>query len=147
MLHAPTITYDAIADAVAVRFAHAPQGAQPITRVLDPAHPQIRGDFLGSQLLGLEILGASALLSREALAGLAHAGTWLTLEEAARQAKRQPRTLRAAIAAGKMPRAEKRGRDWLVPEAELWSYLEALGPAGRPPKSRNAPRRKRVAAR
>lgn len=132
----PTLSYDAAADAVAIQFAAAPKGQAPITRELAP---HIRADYLGAQLLGLEILEASAMLSAEALAGLTPPVELLTIREAAKASKREPTTLRSAIAAKRLI-ATKKGRDWQIARHDLLSYLDGLAPAGRPTKNRRAPR-------
>lgn len=139
----PSVTYDATVDAVAVTLAPAPKGSRPVTRELAPG---IRADFAGAQLLGLEILDASAMWSARVLATFVPPVTWLTMDEAMAKSKRERSTLKAAIATGRMPGARKVGRDWLIPEHELWNYLESLAPQGRPPKHRRAPARKRRGA-
>lgn len=136
----PTMTYDAAVDAVAIQFAPAPRETYPQTKQLTP---QIRADFAGTVLFAFEILGASRLLPAEALRAMDTAVAELTLREAAKEAKREPTTLRSAIHAGKLA-ATKRGRDWFIARGALWTYLEALSPAGRPPRNTRAPHRKRV---
>lgn len=137
----PMLSYDAAADAVAIQFASAPKGKAPTTRELAP---HIRADFLGTQLLGLEILEASTMLSAEALKGLTPPVELLTITEAAKESKRAPTTIRSAIAAGRLT-ATKKGRDWVVARHDLWNYLEDLAPAGRPTNNKRAPLRKRRA--
>jgi hypothetical protein len=137
----PMISYDAPADAVAIRFASAPKGKAPTTRELAP---NIRADFLGARLLGLEILEASSMLSTEALAGLTPPVELLTIREAAKASKREPTTLRSAIAAKRLL-ATKKGRDWQIARHDLLTYLEGLAPAGRPTNNERAPMRERRA--
>lgn len=135
-------TYDASADAVAIQFGPAPKGVRPLTRSLSP---QIRADFHGETLLAFEILDASTVLPAAALETMRAPVELLTLQEASRESKREPRTLRSAIAAGRIVGAVKRGRDWIVPKHALWNYLESLAPAGRPTNNKRAPLRKRRA--
>ncbi|MEX2181656.1 MAG: DUF2283 domain-containing protein [Gemmatimonadaceae bacterium] len=130
--------YDPQADALAIRFTRA-KDARPVTRVLAG---NIRGDYVGEQLVAIEILAASQLIDPRSLATIAPAGTWLTIEEAVKVSKRQPTTLRNAIAHSRL-KAEKRGRDWMVLESELLNYLESLSPAGRKPANRSASHRNR----
>lgn len=135
----PQMTYDPTADAVAIVLAPSVKGA----RVTRAAPAALRADFVGDQLVGLELLGASALLPTAALAALRPPIEELTMAEAVRESHRQPRTLRSAIAAGKLE-ATKRGRDWFIPRHALWNYLESLSLAGRPPANPR-PRRERTA--
>lgn len=136
------ITYDRSADAIAITLNPAARG-RPVTHELSP---HIRADYIGTQLVSLEILDASAILPAAALEQLGTARVMLSIAAAAREAKREPRTIRAAAAAGRIDGAVKEGRDWFVPRAGLWNYLEQLGPAGRPPKAKRAPHRKRTSS-
>jgi hypothetical protein len=142
----PKITYDAAADAVAIILSPTPRGKHPVTRALDANVPQLRGDFIGTQLVAFEILDASSLIDPKALSQYGSSVEWLILEDAAKEAKRALVTIRQAAAAGRIEGAEKRGRDWFIPRAGLWNYLETLAPAGRPPANRRAPQARRTKA-
>lgn len=142
-LFVPSITYDPQADAVAISLAPTGGGAAPLTRVLDPRHPDIRGDWVGPRLTAIEILGASAFFAPETLARFVAPITELTLAQAAKESKRSASTLRVQINQGRLP-ARKQGRDWLVKRSDLWNYLESLAPTGRPTADTRAPRRRRV---
>lgn len=143
MSRSTRITYDRAADAVAIIFAPRPDG-RPLTK--DLGHG-VSADFIGKQLVGFEILGASALIPPAALETIGAAGEELSLKQAAKEAKRQPQTLRKAIERGAIIGAEKRGRDWVMTRAALFNYLESLAPAGRPTKNKRAPHRKRALTR
>jgi hypothetical protein len=136
-----TMTYSPTADAFALSFNPAPRGKR-LTRELLPG---FRVDFVGDVVVGIEILDASALLPAAALATI---GTppvvMLSLAEAGREFKRHPRTLRHAAERGKIDGAVKDGRDWRVPRLGVLNYIANLPPAGRPPKNRRAPNRRRV---
>ena len=133
-----TMHYDAIADALAITFGGS-TGGRPITRRIAPG---IQADYVGTQLVAIEILDASTRMDPQVLAKVTSATEWLTIAEAVVESRRQPTTLRNAIAGGKLE-AKKHGRDWMVARSALWNYLEALGPAGRKPTDRRAPRRER----
>ena len=133
-----TMHYDATADALAITFGGSARG-RPITRQIAPG---IHADYVGTQLVAIEILDASTRMNPKVLAKVAPATEWLTIAEAVAESRRQPTTLRNAIAAGKLE-AKKHGRDWMVARTALWNYLEALGPAGRKPTDRRAPHRVR----
>lgn len=140
----PAITYDPDADAVAIDLAPTPKGALRVTRALLAERPDLRADFVGEQLMGFEILGASAFFAPEVLARFGPAAIEHTLAEAAALAKLNPTTLRVLVNQGKLP-ARKKGRDWLVKESDLWNYVESRSPAGRPaadPKARKVRRPK-----
>lgn len=143
----PTMSYDATADALAIDFARPPKGEHPVTRVLDPARPQVRGDFSASgQLLSIEILDATTLIPRKALDLIKPPVVMLTMAEAVKLSGRQPTTLKIMLARGRIPGAEKKGRDWQIPAAGLLNYLETLPPTGKPTTNKKAPRRRRSSA-
>lgn len=84
------------------------------------------------RLIAIEILDASTWYPKAALEQLeAPTPHYLTLAEAAAEAKLAPVTLRAQITNGKLV-GMKQGRDWLVARHELWNYLENRAPQGRP---------------
>ncbi|MBX3173257.1 MAG: DUF2283 domain-containing protein [Gemmatimonadaceae bacterium] len=128
---APRMSYDPAVDAAAIVFVAKPHG-RPVTRELAP---HIRADYVGEQLVAFEILDASAILPLQVLQAMGPAGAMLTILEAAAETRREPQTIRKAIAAGKIVGAEKDGRDWRVPRHALLNYIEQLKPAGRPLKS------------
>jgi len=66
----------------------------------------------------------------------------MTLAEAAREAGLTPDTLRRQAAEGRLE-ARKRGRDWLVSPAALWTYLDGRAPSGRAPASRRGQKLRR----
>lgn len=141
-----TMKYDKAADALAISFHPRPAGT-PTTRVIAvTAEESIHADFIGAQLVGLEILDASRLIPRKALATISAAGELLSVKKAAALTKRQPRTLQIACERGRIAGAVKDGRDWLIPASSLWTYIDELSPRGRPPKARSAPNRKRILA-
>jgi len=140
---APTLTYDAAADVLGAWLA--PDDGTAVTRELAPGvHADV--DAAG-RLVSVEVLDASRHYPRAALEGLAGPDTYLTLAEAAAASEGEvtAATLRVQLARGRLP-GIKRGRDWLVTPAALWTYLDSRAPSGRrarPPRARpGAPRRR-----
>ncbi len=138
----PKMHYDPTMDALSITFGRSARG-RPITSEIAPG---IHADYIGAQLIAIEVLDASMHVSPKVLANIEPPTEWLTIAEAVAESRRRPTTLRNAIAAGKLE-AEKRGRDWMVTRSSLWNYLEALRPAGRKPTDRRAPYRVRKALR
>jgi excisionase family DNA binding protein len=60
---------------------------------------------------------------------------WLTTIEAAQELDRSPQQLSLLIRQGKLP-AQKRGRDWLIKEADLQLILNI--PKDRPPGAKDS---------
>lgn len=125
------ISYDREADALSVHLA---TGRSVETIGLGPG---INADLdAGGRLLSLEVLRASEAYPPAELAALGEAPVrWLTLAEAAHESGLAAATLRVQLNAGKIP-GQKRGRDWVIAEPQLWDYLENRKPTGRKPTSR-----------
>jgi hypothetical protein len=84
----------------------------------------------GGMPVGVELRAASTHWPRVQLALLQ--GPLLTIPEAAKMARRSPKTISAQIANGKITTV-KRGRDRFVTQVELFRYLDRLSPSGRKP--------------
>jgi hypothetical protein len=69
---------------------------------------------------------------REDLTQVPAAHDLLTLEEAARESGLSPSTLRVQLNHGRL-KGEKRGRDWFVDAAALFTYLDVEVRCGRDP--------------
>jgi len=120
------LTYDREADAVSIDLK--PRAKRKTTRKVSPGvfvHTDRRGT-----VIEIEILAASSRYSSKELKALDSPAEWLTLIEAANEAGLSPSTLRNQIKNGKLI-ADKKGHDWRVTRAALWSYLENRSPAGR----------------
>ena len=132
------ITYDAEADVLGIWFPGASSDAR--TRELAPGvHVDMTPD---GRLTALEVLEASARYPLEGLRTLDSPADWMTLVEAAGESGLTAATLRRQVLNGRLA-ARKRGRDWLVSRAVLWTYLENRAPSGRPPASRKGRRVRR----
>ncbi len=120
------VTYDAEADVLAIDLRRPREsiGAKEVS----PGH-YLHQDAKG-RFVSLEVLDASEHYGRAGLEQLPSPTTWLTVGEAAEKSGLAPTTLRTQIHAGKL-RAERRARDWVVAEHELWNYLERRAPQGR----------------
>jgi len=129
-------TYDPDVDALAVQLAPGRKTARliklgrGITADLDA----------DGRLITVEVLDASHWYDRPTLEGLTRPGREFTLAEAVKESGLEASTLRRQAGAGKIPGAEKRGRDWILPEAGLWSYLEGREARGRRPATRKGRR-------
>lgn len=124
----PSFTYDAAADVLGVWLA--PDDGTAITRVVAPGvHADV--DAAG-RLVSVEVLDASGRYARAALEALASPAELLTLSEAAAESGLAPTTLRGLLHRGRLA-GVKRGRDWLVTAAALWSYLDSRDARGRKP--------------
>ena len=121
-------TYDAGADVVAAWFAP-DDGTGRTVEIAPDVHADV--DAAG-RLLSVEVLDASRYYPRAALEALAAPAAYLTLAEAAVESGLTPATLRVQASRGRIP-AVKRGRDWLIERAALWTYLESRDPRGRRP--------------
>lgn len=135
----PYLSYSPDADAVAIELAPGHPGDRR-TRELAP---RVRADFIGELLVGFEILEASTLIPGTFLQAMQRPVDEVTLATAAQLLKRSPNTLRILLRSGRIAGARKRGRDWVVPRAALWEYLDSLAPSGRPAEHPRAPRRRR----
>ena len=139
------VTYDREVDALAVAFAGA-VGRRKTREVM----PGISLDFdRAGRLVTIEILAASTQLPVVELDSLPGAEEWLTLRLAAQESGHRPDTLRVLCNQRRFGRGQrKRGRDWEITRAALWTYLEsrdARGPRVRPPAAkRQRPRRTRM---
>lgn len=134
-------TYDAESDTLGIWLPGQSSDAQ--TRVLAPGvHADLTAD---GRLTSLEILDASSRYPAASLRKLESPIDWMTLLEAAGESGLTPDTLRRQIANGRLA-ARKRGRDWLVSRAALWTYLENRAPSGRPPASRKGEQVRRRAS-
>lgn len=135
------LTYSPGADALTIRLAE--DAHSEGTRELAPG---IFGDFdKRDRLIQIEVLGASRLYDRQSLEQLAQPITWLTLAQAAAEAKLSRSTLKNQILNERLP-ARKQGRDWLVAQHELWNYLENRAPQGRPGKAPRGTRQRKPKA-
>ncbi|MBI4421928.1 MAG: DUF2283 domain-containing protein [Gemmatimonadetes bacterium] len=137
------MTYDAEADVLGIWLPGASDDAR--THELTPG---IQVDLTpDGRLTAVEVLNASSRYPVRSLRALESPVDWMTLTEAAGESGLAPDTLRRQALDGRLA-ARKRGRDWLVSRAALWTYLENRAPSGRPPsspKGRNLRRRTRVA--
>jgi uncharacterized protein YuzE len=122
------IQYDREADALAIEFVERPDVSRTV-KVTDT----VRLDFdRDGRLVVLELLDASFHVPRRALERLAPTTDWLTLQEAAAESGLSPTTLRVQLNHGRL-KGEKRGRDWFVDGAALFTYLDSRSARGRPP--------------
>jgi len=125
------ITYDADADVLGIWCPGASSSAR--THELAPGvHVDLTPD---GRLTSVEVLDASSRYPVESLRTLQSPADWMSLVEAAGESGLKPATLRRQVLNGRLA-ARKRGRDWLVSAAALWTYLENRAPSGRPPVSR-----------
>ncbi|MEX0692393.1 MAG: DUF2283 domain-containing protein [Gemmatimonadales bacterium] len=125
------LTYDPEADALGL-WVPAPS-SDAVTREVAPG---VYVDLTPEgRLAGLQVLDASQHYPTAALARLDSPAHWLTLPEAAREAGLRADSLRRQIRNGRLS-ARKHGRDWVVSEAALWTYLDRRAPSGRKPASR-----------
>ncbi len=125
------MTYDAEADVLGIWLPGPSRNSR--TREIAPGiHVDLTPD---GRLTSLEVLEASSRYPVESLRTLESPVEWMTLVEAASQSGLRPDTLRRQVLNGRLA-ARKRGRDWLVSRAALWTYLENRAPSGRPPASR-----------
>ena len=123
------LTYDAEADVLAVHLAG---GVRARTQRLGPG---VRVEYDNAdRMVLLEIQRASQAYPVELLLGVNSPAQWLTLKEAATEAGLSPAVLRQLVHRKKLA-ATKRGHDWLVTRAALWTYLENRQRRGRPPAS------------
>lgn len=118
-------TYDAPADLLSVTLSDTPV----VETVRVRPGVLVKFDARGRPVQ-LEVLGASEQFSKASLERLASPVELLTLAEAAAEVGLSPATLRKQIH-NKRIRAQKRGVDWFISRAELWSYLEGRDSRGR----------------
>jgi hypothetical protein len=140
-----TMKYDAAADALAISFHPRPAGDPTTHAVKVTPTESIFVDFIGEKLVGFEILDATRLIPKAALATITAAGELISASKAAKLTRRDPRAIQIACARGKIEGAVKDGRDWFMPASSLWTYIDALPARGRPPKVKSAPNRRRAA--
>lgn len=132
-------TYDKAADALSVTFL---EGERARTVKVAPG---ILAHFDREQrLIELEILGAGGRYPPATLERLGSPVEYLTLAHAAKETGLDASTLRRQLLKKRL-RGEKRGPDWLVTRAALWTYLDSRAPSGRPARRKKA-RRPRPAA-
>lgn len=142
------IEYDVEADALYFQLG---SGTTRSVRTVPQGSVNVDYDATG-YVLGVEVLGASTHLSAALLAGLKAPNPEMTLAEAAEESGLSAATLRVLLNNGRLT-GRKRGRDWVVSMADLYTYLESRGPQGRPPgrlkarRARNQPVRKRSPSR
>lgn len=138
------ITYDPEADALGVWLHEDAVDAAGLRSVRVTADVRVDVDAAG-RALSLEVLGASRFYPVAALRALASPAVWLTLAEAAQESGLTRETLKKQVQHGRLA-GEKRGRDWFVTRAALWTYLDNRGPRGRRPASRKGRRLRRQMA-
>jgi uncharacterized protein YuzE len=133
------ITYDRAADALAIQFTSG-KGKRPRTMGVAPG---VHLDFdADGHLVALELLDASVHIPKAELEQLDTAAEELTLVEAAKESGHEAGTLRVLANSGRLA-ARKKGRDWVVTRAALYTYLESRDVRGgkvTPPRKRRAPR-------
>lgn len=121
------MTYDPKVDALAIDLADAP------TETMRELSPGVNGDFdADGRLTSIEILNASLRYPVREMKQLGDGVVWLTLIQAAKEAKLTAKTLRNQLNAGRL-KGKKVGRDWQVSRTVLWNYLESRAPSGAPP--------------
>jgi excisionase family DNA binding protein len=135
------VTYDAEADAVSITLLADVPRAKTV---------QVRRGILvhfdaQDRLLELEILQARAQYPPATLERLGSPVEYLTLAQAAKETGLDASTLRRQIL-NKRLQGEKRGHDWLVTRAALWTYLDSRAPSGRPARRKKARRPRRAPA-
>ena len=137
-----TFTYDRAADALSIELLPDATSARMV-RIAPDCNADL--DKRG-RLVSIEVLQASAYYPRAALEHLGRTSDELTLLEAAEESELAVTTLKNQIRAGKL-KGVKRGRDWVVERADLWSYLESRSAAGRPSTAQVARKAQRPAVR
>lgn len=121
------MTYDPTVDALAIDLADTP------TATMRELAPGVHGDFdKDGRLTSLEIIRASLRYPVRELKALGDGDVWLTLTQAAKEAKLTAKTLRNQLNAGRL-NGKKVGRDWQVSRTVLWNYLESRAASGAPP--------------
>jgi excisionase family DNA binding protein len=104
--------------------------------------PDTVADFdAEGRLMVIEVQQASAHYPRAALQALASPVVLITVSQASKSSGLAAATIQKQIKNGRIP-AEKKGRDWMIPEHELFSYLANRSGAGRPATKRRARRPK-----
>ena len=122
------LAYDPAVDALSLELVPDAEAARSV-RVADG----LTLDFdREGRLIAVELLDASWHAPRAALERLPSAGRLLTLAEAAVESGLSPGTLRVQLNKGRLA-GEKRGRDWVVSESALLTYLDSRDARGRPP--------------
>jgi uncharacterized protein YuzE len=132
------VNYDASVDAFQLRLAP----GTPVAKTIEWG-PGVHVDVdAAGRLLGVEVLDASTHFEKESLAALRPPSNPLSLAQAAKESGLSAGTLRVLLNNERL-KGSKRGRDWIVEKADLYTYLESRSPAGRPAltrKARRAPR-------
>lgn len=122
------MTYDPQADALAWDLVEKATTDRMVQIV-----PGVNADLdADGRLISVEVLHASAHYSKKELLAVGSGEVWLTLTQAAKEAKLSPATLRLQLNHGRL-KGRKTGRDWQVSRTALWNYLEGRAPAGKPP--------------
>lgn len=129
------LTYDSTVDALSFELM---PGAS-VAKTLEWASGVYIDTDARGRVLGVEVLGASKHFEANVLTGLQAPVTQMTLAEAAVESGLSPGTLRVLLNKGRLA-GQKRGRDWQVSLAALYTYLESRAPAGRPAKKRRTRR-------
>lgn len=115
-------TYDPDADACYIGLGTTREGAVR-SRVVLPG-VQVDIDSTG-KLVGIEILGAAALVHADVLSTMAPPAEWLTLKEAGALIDRSPETLRVLLHTHKL-NGRKQGRDWVVERTAIEAYVAKI---------------------
>lgn len=138
--------YDQEVDVLQVELATV---RRPVTREIAPG---VTGDFdAKGRLVGVEILGASKLYPRDALAEVAALDEeWLTLAEAEAMAAEEGESVKATtwrvlINGDRIPEDVKRKEagSWRISRRGVMDYLESRAPSGRPSPGRRVRRTRR----
>ena len=124
------ISYDTEADVLGIWFPGTSDTART-SEVAAGIHVDLTPD---GRVASIEILDASSRYPAASLRNLPAPVDWMSLAEAAAESGITPDALRRQVLNGRLA-ARKRGRDWVVSPAALWTYLESRAPSGRPPAS------------
>jgi uncharacterized protein YuzE len=130
-------TYDEEADALSVTLL--PETVRKRTARI-PGGILLHFDA-ADHLIELEILGASGHYPKTVLERLDSPAELLTIAEASKESGLDASTLRKQIANGKL-KGMKKGPDWFVTRADLYTYLDNRAPSGRQARKKKARRPK-----
>ncbi len=123
-------SYDPSVDALAIVFNSNKRSASTVEQ-----QPGVIFDYdTSGQLISIELLDASAQVSKKVLEDIPLPQTMMPLTKAAKRAGLDPATLRQQIRRDRL-KATKYHREWWVDEDALNDYLNNRGPQGRPSKT------------